>query len=397
MRKKFLCISVIMLLTSTLFAGCKGNKDVTKLVTIKNKQIKLYVWKQKGNSNDMLDSSNNRFTQRYPNADIEMKEVSRQQIEGLKDDDKANSPDIILLDNSLIKGLAKSNTIRPLDGFLEKNFIGSINEKALQGARYNERLYMVPNSFIDGQIVVYNKNILKNPYKAFNEIIKSKGKFDFYTDYNKFMEFFNAFGGKLFTKNGNVNFNSKEMVRTLTYLKWLRKSNNIGKASDENQIINELKDKKILEAIISLDSATQLDNKEFGYASMPIVEAAKKPLTPFYKVRGFVVGIKNMNKAKLTLVRSYLKFNLEKDLQAEFVAGKNHLTVIKTLTKDINGKSQPYLVKYKEQLNSSIPIPDEPNILKVSDVIMNEYTKFLSSKETPQQAIANMWKEYNAH
>lgn len=394
MRKKILSLGVVMLLMMTAFSGCKGNKAVTKLVGIKNKQITLNIWKQKGCPDDMLDSSNNRFTQRYPNVNIVVKEVSKEQIEGIKNDNKSETPDVILLDNSFITDLAKNNLIRTLDNFVDKNFINSINQKAIDGSKYSDKLYMIPNSFIDGSIVVYNKKLLKKPYNTFNEIIKSKGKFDFTIDDDKFMSFFNAFSGKLFDANGKVTFNSKEMVKTLNYLKWLAVSNNIGKANSEDKVIKDLKDKKILEAIISMSSAAKLDKDQFGYTSMPVVETAKKQLVPFYKLRGFVVENKKMNKAKSEMVKSYLKFNSEKDLQAEFVAGKNHMTVLKTLTKDINGNSQSYLTEYREQLNKSMPAPNNLDVSKAAAVIMNEYKKFIANKETPQQAIVNMQKAY---
>jgi ABC-type glycerol-3-phosphate transport system substrate-binding protein len=420
MRMKFRKLTVFFVLILIFVSGCKNTDNVSNLVTIRQKKIDIYIWKQKNNASDyMLDNTVKKFMQKYPNVNIDIKEVSKTDIYSLASKKNIKKPDIVFADSSNIGVLADNRIIKPINDFMPATFWNKIYKKATAAVQYKNQSWMVPSRFLNNTCMIYNPKLIdKQPISTFNQIqtamkkpspkLKGKIVFAYQLDRESFMSFFNVFNmkvvngktveGQLFDAKGNVKIDTKAMTDTLRYILGLKVMGNISSFTNE-QMGSMLKEGTLAMAIGDYNQIVQDKKQKFDYWALPTIDPAKTALRPYYRVEGFALGENKFDKDKKDVLANFLEFNLNPDVQDVFVTNNGYLSVLDSNVKQ--AYSDPLKRAVIEQLEElSIPAPNDKRmdaILAIIEkhlvIIEKNYLLYFNNKEKLQQAAINIQKE----
>ncbi len=153
-----------------------------------------------------LDKALEAFKKDNPEATVEVIDVPFADLFKKYETDVASGrgPDLFIAPNDSMGKEARAGLLAPLDEAL-KGKLENVLTVALEGAKVNGKLYMVPES-LKAVALFYNKDRIKTPPKTIDEMLAAQKagtvKFGFNSNIYHVFGFTGAFGGKLLDNNG---------------------------------------------------------------------------------------------------------------------------------------------------------------------------------------------------
>ncbi|MDK2811480.1 MAG: trehalose/maltose transport system substrate-binding protein, partial [Petroclostridium sp.] len=247
---KVLSICVAFMMFISVFAGCAKKEEVSKQADQaksteqakpteqtkpseqpkSDKKVKI-VFSRNKDSTPSSQKIIEAFQKQNPNIEVEYQETPssvdqahNQYVTALSAQD--STYDVFALYVIWIPEFAASNWVIPLDGKVNKD---DFLPGPIEGATYNGKLYAVP-FYIDAGLIYYRTDIIKEPPKTWDELIKiakeNMGKND--TKYGYVfqakqyegmvcdaLELIHTYGGRVLDDNGKVVINSPEALAGL--------------------------------------------------------------------------------------------------------------------------------------------------------------------------------------
>lgn len=319
-------------------------------------------------------------------------------------------PDIVYGPNDNIGIFMVSDLIQPVDKIISKDLIAKFNKGALESGMYNGQLYLLPE-FIGNQIaLLYNKDMVKEAPKTWDEFLKAakenrsmdpkdkaNSKYGFL--YNEkepfwFVGFYNGFGGEIFDSKNNPTLNNKAMVDALTFVKDIRAKYGLGEAGMDYDISSQLfKQKK---AAMILNGAWSWKEYEdagikLGIAPMPI--PSSKGYALFTNAsKGYSIS-EDVKKDKDVALNKFFDYIFTPENNATISLNQSQAPGIEAARELPQVKSDKLMQDSIETIKYTVPMPIIPEMRAIWDAIRPNLEAVLNGTLTPEAAAKKMQDE----
>jgi maltose-binding protein MalE len=165
-------------------------------------------------------------------------------------------PDIIYAPNDTIGIFTVSDLIKPVDEIVSKEFLNSIDPAALESGAISGVYYQIPAIRGNQIALLYNKNMVKEAPKNWDEFLKVASKFQKVDKNNPenstygllylekepywFIGWYNGFGGKVMNDKYEPTLNNDAMVKALQFVYDIRNKYNLGEAGMDYDMSAEM-------------------------------------------------------------------------------------------------------------------------------------------------------------
>ena len=240
-RKRFIALTMSMLLITSLFSGCSSQPEAQQIAT-----VTIGVYSQSIDVDKVLKPAIKAFQAENPKIKVQIKEsFARDYQKELNSQlDGKTAPDLFLVDSNIVSSLATKGKLAPLDSLIDTSDIKDFEDSVIARCKYQGKLYALPIT-CDTPIFAYNKDMfadaqISNPPATWDEFVNDSmliskagiGK-GFAVNYSsaELSLFMLQAGGKL-TEGDNITINSPECVKGADFYRDLNTSPDNTSASD---------------------------------------------------------------------------------------------------------------------------------------------------------------------
>ncbi len=275
-------------------------------------------------------------------------------------------PDLVMRSNDWTGKLSVMEAIQPIDDIVDKAALDSVISNAVEGFRYNGKLYGVPAA-VETVTLIYNKDLISKAPADTNELIsKAKeltkdGKYGFLIppkDAYFNSAFFYGAGGGYLDNEGKPTLNTPQNLEAAKILQELAKY--YPKDLDHQivmQLFNEGKAAMMVNGPWAIGDIKK-NNINYGLAKIPVVSSTGKS-TPFMGVQGMLMTTKVKDRDAAIKAMNY--FASEKVSKALANAG-GYLPANKTAREDSTIISNTDTKGFMDQSEFGVSMPNVPEM-----------------------------------
>jgi arabinogalactan oligomer / maltooligosaccharide transport system substrate-binding protein len=288
---------------------------------------------------------------------------------------RGKGPDLFIYAQDRLGGwIEAGKTVEPIDFFLDKATRDSLLPGMMAAMTYKGGVWGLPINY-KMPTLIYNKDLVKAPPKTTEEMIKlaktltnaSSGRYGlayWYTNFYFHAALMNAFGGNVFDKDGKVTINSPATVASLNQMMtWYKKEGVMPTEPSEALIASMFNEGKAAMVINGPWFVGDIDKKiNVGFAPLPVVDAAKKPMRPWMTIEGAYVAASSTNKEVAYELAKYLTGE-EAGLILAVEGRQMHTN--KAIYNNPKVSGDPVLKAFRDQLESAEPMPNRPEMTKI--------------------------------
>ncbi len=310
---------------------------------------------------------------------------------------RGKGPDLFIYAQDRLGGwIEAGKTVEPIDFFLDKATRDSLLPGMMAAMTYKGGVYGLPINY-KMPTLIYNKDLVKAPPKTSDEMIKlaktltnaSSGRYGlayWYTNFYFHSALMNAFGGAVFDKDGKVTLNSPATVASLNQMMtWYKKDGVMPTEPSEALIASMFNEGKAAMVINGPWFVGDIDKKiNVGFAPLPVVDAAKKPMRPWMTIEGAYVAASSANKEVAYELAKYLTGE-EAGLVLALEGRQLHTN--KAIYSNPKVAGDPVLKAYREQLDSAEPMPNRPEMTMVWSPATTAMNKIVKGNATVEAAL----------
>ncbi|HEX7063997.1 MAG TPA: ABC transporter substrate-binding protein [Bacillales bacterium] len=401
-------------------AGGDANNDSTGNTdgTSSDSQEKVtIVWAHGKDESGETDKIIKAFEEKYPNINVKNRQLPNNS--GKQHDlyvtqlsAQSSEIDVFNLDVVWPAEFAQAEYVLPLDRFIQQSGfdLSKYNQGALSAAQFKGKQWALP-LFTDVGMLFYRKDIVKQPPKTWDELIKmakkykgEKGtKFGYVYQAKQYeglvcniIEYVASYGGQ-FVKDGKVVVDSKDTLKGLKTMTKITQSNfvpgNISTFTEPETNQAFINGKAVFARNWPYMWATSQDKSKskvagkVGIAPLPSGDAGSAAA-----LGGWMMGINKYSKHKQAAWK-FVKFTAGPEGQKIRAVVGGKIPAIPSLLEDEEVlKANPYFGKegFKKAVESAVSRPVAPNYQEISSDIQIEVSGAITGKESPEQAIKNL-------
>lgn len=319
---------------------------------------------------------------------------------------RGKGPDLFIYAQDRLGGwIEAGKTVEPVDFFIDKPVKDRLLPGMLDAMTYKGGVYGLPINY-KMTTLIYNKDLVKTPPKTTGEMVTmakaltnaQSGRYGlayWYTNFYFHSALMNAFGGSVFDKDGKLVVNSPANVASLNQMMtWYKKDGIMPTEPSEALIAAMFNEGKAAMVINGPWFVGDIDKKiNVGFAPLPIVDAAKKPMRPWMTIEGAYVAASSTRKEGAYELAKYLTSE-EAGLVLAIEGRQLHTN--KNIYNNPKVSGDPVLKAFRDQLENAEPMPNRPEMTMVwspATTAMNKIVKGNASVEAALKEAAGTMAE----
>lgn len=282
---------------------------------------------------------------------------------------RGRGPDLFIFAQDRIGDWAAAGLIEAVDFWLTDEMRGAFLPPTMEALTYDDAVYGLPMAYKMVALFYNTKLVDKAPTttaelmaaakKATN---KSKGQFGLVYENANFYHhavWMQGFGGRVFDKKGQPTLDSQGVIDSLKFAQDLAKKEDIMPQEATSTLVSTLFNSGKAAFVINGPwFLGEIDSKvSFAVATIPTIDAVKKPGAPFLTAEGIIMSAKTADKKKAFEVMTYLTSVETGKVMAK--VGRQPVAN-KKVYEDAEVAKDPLLAVFKKQLESSLPMPNTP-------------------------------------
>jgi arabinogalactan oligomer/maltooligosaccharide transport system substrate-binding protein len=304
-------------------------------------------------------------------------------------------PDIFIFAHDRIGGWVEGGIIEPIDFFLEENASEKFVTGSWEPMRYNDSMWGLPMS-LKSIILFYNPDIIKTPPKTTDEMIAmakkhtdaEAGKYGLVYEIANFYYhacWMQGFGGRVFDANNQPVLDAPENIRSFQFARDLYAKEQIVPPEVSNVLVTTLFNEGKAAMVISGPwFRGEIDGVPYEIELLPIISEVGKPAIPFMSSEGVMMSAKSKHKDAAFQVMQYLVSEDAATIMA--TTGKQPVALKKVYEKP-EIKNDPYLPKFRAQIEQSKPMPSIPQMTSVWSPATTAIAAAVNGNKTPEEAL----------
>lgn len=389
--------------------ACGGKKEVAGKTPEANKPTEIVLWEQmEPGVRDLYLKKVEAFNAANPDIKVSVTHYSNEDLrtQFLSAAQTGQGPDLAYGPNDFAGIYQVAGLIKPLIDVLKPELLATFSPEALKSGEVNGQLYALPEFEGNHIALLYNKKMVAEAPKNFDEFIaiaqanqkidtanKANSTYGFL--YNEkepfwFVGFFNGFGGRVFNDKNEPTLDNTAMVEALQFSHDIRNKFAIGEAGMDYDMSSELfkqgKAAMILNGAWSWSEYLK-DGMDMGVSYMPLPNG-KTAL--FYSAsKGYSVS-DNTKPEKYEAINKFFEFIYSPENNAEISLASSQVPVI-TAAKELPSVKSDYLMNAATaMIDHTVPGPVIAEMRAVWDGIRPNLEAVLNGSSTPEVAAKKM-------
>jgi arabinogalactan oligomer / maltooligosaccharide transport system substrate-binding protein len=307
---------------------------------------------------------------------------------------RGKGPDVFIYAQDRLGGwIEAGKTVEPIDFFLDKATRERLLPGMIDAMTYKGSVWGLPVNY-KMPTLIYNKDLVKAPPKTSGEMIAlaktltnaQSGRYGlayWYTNFYFHSALMNAFGGSVFDKDGKLTIDSPATVASLNQMMaWYQKDGVLPTEPSEALIASMFNEGKAAMVINGPWFVGDIDKRiNVGFAPLPVVDAAGKPMRPWMTIEGAYVAASSAHKdAAYELV----KYLTGEEAGLVLAVEGRQLHTNKAIYANPKVGGDPVLKAFRDQLENAEPMPNRPEMTMVwspATTAMNKIVKGNASVE----------------
>lgn len=310
---------------------------------------------------------------------------------------RGKGPDVFIYAQDRLGGwIEAGKTVEPIDFFVDKAVKDRLLPGMLDAMTYKGGIYGLPINY-KMPTLIYNKDLVKAPPKTTGEMVKlaksltnaGSGRYGlayWYTNFYFHSALMNAYGGSVFDKDGKLVVNSPATVASLNQMMaWYKTDGILPPEPSEALIASMFGEGKTAMVINGPWFISDIDTKKInvGFAPLPMVDGAKKPMRPWMTIEGAYVAASSNKKELAYELAKYLTSE-EAGLVLAHEGRQLHTNKAIYANPKISG--DPVLKAFREQLDNAEPMPNRPEMTMVWSPATTAMNKIVKGNATVEAA-----------
>jgi arabinogalactan oligomer/maltooligosaccharide transport system substrate-binding protein len=308
---------------------------------------------------------------------------------------RGRGPDLFIFAQDRIGDWAAAGLIEAVDFWLTDELRGAFLPPTMEALTYDDAVYGLPMAY-KMVALFYNTKLVDKAPATTGEMLaaakkatnKSKGTFGLVYENANFYHhavWMQAFGGRVFDKKGQPTLDSPGVIDSLKFAQDLAKKEEIMPQEASSTLVSTLFNTGKAAFVINGPwFLGEIDkNVSFAVATVPVVDATKKPGAPFLTAEGVIMSAKTVDKKAAFEVMTYLT-----SLETGKVMAKvgRQPVANKKVYDDAEVAKDPLLSVFKKQLESSLPMPNTPAMRMVWSPATTMMNKVINGGADPATA-----------
>lgn len=392
--------------------ACSGKKEETAKSPEAKKPTEIVLWEQmEPGVRDLYLKKVEAFNAANPDIKVSVTHYSNEDLrtQFLSAAQTGQGPDLAYGPNDFAGIFQVAGLIKPITDVLKPELLDTFSAEALKSGEVNGKLYALPEFEGNHIALLYNKKMVPEAPKSFEEFIaiaqanqkidtanKANSTYGFL--YNEkepfwFVGFFNGFGGRVFNDKNEPTLDNAAMVEALQFSHDIRNKYKIGEAGMDYDMSSELfkqgKAAMILNGAWSW-SEYMKDGIDMGISYMPLPNG-KTAL--FYSAsKGYSIS-ENTKAEKYEAINKFFEYIYTPENNAEISLASSQVPVI-TAAKDLPSVKNDYLMNAAtEMIKYTVPGPVIAEMRAVWDGIRPNLEAVLNGSSTPEAAAKKMQED----
>lgn len=311
---------------------------------------------------------------------------------------RGKGPDVFIYAQDRLGGWIESGkTVEPIDFYVDDATRKQFLPGMLDAMTYKGTVYGLPLNY-KSITLIYNKALVKTPPKTSTELVKlarsltnaDSGRYGlayWYTNFYFHAALMNAFGGKVFDRNGKLVLDSPQTVASIKQMmKWYKEDGILPTEPSEaliSSMFNEGKAAMIFNGPWFIGEISP--SIDYGLAVLPVIdEAGKKPMRPWLTIEGAYVSASSKQKE---LAYDFAKFLTSKEAGLVLALEGRQLHTNASVYDDRRVADDPVLKAFHNQLSSAEPMPNLAEMTMMWSPATTAMNKIVKGNATPEAAI----------
>jgi arabinogalactan oligomer/maltooligosaccharide transport system substrate-binding protein len=310
---------------------------------------------------------------------------------------RGKGPDVFIYAQDRLGGwIEAGKTVEPIDFFIDKPTRERLLPGMLDAMSYKGGIYGLPINF-KSTTLIYNKDLVKTPPKTSTEMVAmakaltnaQSGRYGlayWYTNFYFHAGLMNAFGGSVFDKDGKLTINSPATIASLKQMMtWYKTDGILPTEPSEALIAAMFNEGKAAMVINGPWFVGDIDKKiNVGFAPLPMIDAAKKPMRPWLTVEGAYVAASS---GKKETAYELAKFLTSEEAGLVMAIEGRQLHTNKNVYNDKRVSGDPVLMAFRSQLDAAEVMPNRPEMTMVWSPATTAMNKIVKGNATPEAAM----------
>ncbi|MGL5962932.1 MAG: sugar ABC transporter substrate-binding protein [Fusobacteriaceae bacterium] len=393
--------------------ACGGKKEEsTKAPSETKKATEIVLWEQmEPGVRDLYLKKVEAFNTANPDIKVSVTHYSNEDLrtQFLSAAQTGQGPDLAYGPNDFAGIFQVAGLIKPLTEVLNPNLLANFSSEALKSGEVNGKLYALPEFEGNHIALLYNKKLVPEAPKNFDEFIaiaqanqkidtanKANSTYGFL--YNEkepfwFVGLYNGFGGAVFNDKNEPTLNNPAMVDALQFAHDIRNKYKIGEAGMDYDMSSELfkqgKAAMILNGAWSWSEYLK-DGMDIGVSYMPLPNG-KTAL--FYSAsKGYSVS-ENTKAEKYEAINKFFEYIYTPENNADISLASSQVPVIKA-AKDLPSVKNDFLMNAAtDMIKHTVPGPVIAEMRAVWDGIRPNLEGVLNGSLKPEDAAKKIQDE----
>ena len=311
---------------------------------------------------------------------------------------RGKGPDVFIYAQDRLGGWIESGkTVEPIGFFMDDATRDQFLPGMMEAMTYKGTIYGLPLNY-KSITLIYNKALVKKPPKTSAELVKlaqsltnaESGRYGlayWYTNFYFHAALLNAFGGRVFDKDGKLVLDSPETVASINQMmKWYKQDGILPTEPSEALVasmFNEGKAAMVFNGPWFIGEISPSVN--FGLALLPVIdEAGKKPMRPWLTIEGAYVSASSKQK---DLAYDFAKFLASEEAGLILALEGRQLHTNAAIYKDKRIAGDAVLEAFHNQLSSAEPMPNRAEMTMMWSPATTAMNKVVKGNATPEAAI----------
>jgi arabinogalactan oligomer / maltooligosaccharide transport system substrate-binding protein len=310
---------------------------------------------------------------------------------------RGKGPDVFIYAQDRLGGwIEAGKTVEPIDFFIDKPTRERLLPGMLDAMSYKGGIYGLPINF-KSTTLIYNKDLVKTPPKTTTEMVTmakaltntQSGRYGlayWYTNFYFHSALMNAFGGAVFDKDGKLTINSPATIASLNQMMtWYKTDGILPTEPSEALIAAMFNEGKAAMVINGPWFVGDIDKKiNVGFAPLPTLDAAKKPMRPWLTVEGAYVAASSTKKEA---AYELAKFLTSEEAGLVMALEGRQLHTNKNVYNDKRVSGDTVLMAFRSQLDAAEVMPNRPEMTMVWSPATTAMNKIVKGNATPEAAM----------
>ncbi|MGG4145829.1 ABC transporter substrate-binding protein [Paenibacillus algorifonticola] len=243
MKKKWISLLSVLIISTNLLAACGGNNSNAGTNTgagaspgTEGEPVTLTLagWTSSADEKELLQQTLNEFEASNPGIKVKYEIIADQYMDVIKTRlIGGNGPDVFYMDASEAPGIIKSGVLEPLDSYVTADFdVADFEQPLLSAFQQDNKTYGFPKDFSTLAMFYNQKDFadagITSPPKTWEELLAAAKKltktengkivrygFGAAPELARQMYMLKAFGGAMSDDNGNATFASEDALKGL--------------------------------------------------------------------------------------------------------------------------------------------------------------------------------------